>query len=199
MSDRITSVEELVAAREARGLGPDDVMRQLKLAPKQLRAIEQGDWPALPGHAFVRGVLRGYGRMLGVDVEPLVEAMSATVHTADLRPAASLDQPLPSRSMLGFGSGGSGSRIAWVLLLAVGVLALALFFGGANLGGIGSWLARDSAPEAASDGGSRPAPAEGGAAGTTTEAVPIAPPAAAPGAAEPARDAAPVPAPPGPS
>ena len=68
----------------------------------------------------------------------------ATVHTADLRPAASLDQPLPSRSMLGFGSGGSGSRIAWVLLLAVGVLALALFFGGANLGGIGSWLARDN-------------------------------------------------------
>lgn len=192
MSERIATVEDLVAAREARGLGPDDVMRQLKLAPKQLQALEHGDWGALPGHAFVRGMLRAYGRMLEADVEPLVEAMSATVHAADLRPAASLDQPLPSRSMLGFGSGGSGSRIAWAVLLAVGVLALALFFGGANLGRVGSWLARDSGPAAGTDTATAQEPAaDSGPPGTTTETVPLAPLTPAPSDPAPAEDAPP--------
>ena len=192
MSERIATVENLVAAREARGLGPDDVMRQLKLAPRQLQALEHGDWGALPGHAFVRGMLRAYGRMLDADVEPLVEAMSSTVHAADLRPAASLDEPLPSRSMLGFGSGGSGNRIAWIVLLAVGVLALALFFGGANLGGVGSWLARDPAPAAGTDAApAQDAPADAGPAGTTTETIPLAPLTPAPSEPAPGEGVAP--------
>lgn len=170
MSERIATVQDLIAARQARGFAPEDVMRQLKLHPRQLHALEAGDWHALPGQAFVRGVLRGYGRMLEVDVEPLVEAMSATLHAADLRPAASLDEPLPSRSMLGFGSGGSGSRVAWILLLAAGVLVLAFFFGGSDLGGVGSWLSRENAVETAP--GPQPeASAERGAPGTTTEAI----------------------------
>lgn len=171
MSERIATVADLVAAREARGLGPDDVMRHLKLAPRQLAALEQGDWAALPGQAFVRGVLRGYGRMLEVDVEPLVEAMSASLHAADLRPAASLDEPLPRRSMLGFGSGGSGSRVAWIALVALGVLVLALFFGGADPGGIASWLQRGSAEAPAA----APATEGSGSPGTTTESVPLVP------------------------
>jgi cytoskeleton protein RodZ len=176
VSERIATVQDLVAAREARGLAPEDVMRQLKLHPKQLRALEAGEWAALPGQAFVRGVLRGYGRMLDVDVEPLVESMSATVHAADLRPAASLDQPLPSRSMLGFGSGGSGSRVAWIVLLAAGVLVLAIFFGGSDLGGVGSWLSRDRAAEVPAEQSEAQQPAtEQGAPGTTTETVTLAP------------------------
>ncbi|GAA4404318.1 helix-turn-helix domain-containing protein [Quisquiliibacterium transsilvanicum] len=190
MSERIATVEDLVAAREARGLGADDVMRQLKLAPRQLQALEHGDWGALPGHAFVRGMLRAYGRMLEVDVEPLVEAMSSTVRAADLRPAASLDEPLPSRSMMGFGSGGSGSRVAWTVLLAVGVLALALFFGGANLGSVGSWLARDAAQGTDSATG-QDAPADAGPAGTTTETVPLGPLTPAPTDSAPAEGAPP--------
>lgn len=170
MSERIATVQDLVAAREARGFAPEDVMRQLKLHPRQLQALETGDWEALPGQAFVRGVLRGYGRMLEVDLEPLIEAMSTTVRAADLRPAASLDEPLPSRSMLGFGSGGSGSRVAWILLLAAGVLVLAFFFGGSDLGGVGSWLSRESAVEAVAD--QQPeAATERSAPGTTTEAI----------------------------
>lgn len=164
MSDRIATVEDLVAAREARGLGADDIMRQLKVAPRQLAALESGDWGALPGQAFVRGVLRGYGRLLGVDVEPLIESMMASVRAADLRPAASLDQPLPTRSMLGFGSGGSGSRLAWLVLVLVGLLALALFFGGANLGGISSWLKSDASSESVTTTTTS---------GTTTETVSI--------------------------
>ena len=34
MSEAISSIEELVAAREARGLSADDICLQLKLAPR---------------------------------------------------------------------------------------------------------------------------------------------------------------------
>ncbi len=183
MSDRIATVQELVAARESRGLSPADVMRQLKLAPRQLDALEAGDWSVLPGQAFVRGVLRGYGRLLEVDVEPLVEAMSASVRAADLRPAASLDEPLPTRSMLGFGAGGSGSRLTWGLLLMLAVLAVALFFGGARSGSIASWLdagtssTTQAVPEQGP--GEMPVPASAPAtpsdSGTVTESLPLAP------------------------
>jgi len=187
LSQSIATVEQLVAAREARGLSADDITRQLKLAPRQVQAIEQGDWSALPGLAFVRGVLRGYGRVLDADLEPLIATVSASMHAADLRPSASLDQPLPSRSMLGFGSGGSGSRLVWAGLVLLGVVALALFFGGSDdLSEIRSWLSRPSAESAAptqpSSGDSRDSP-------TTTETVPlpVAPGAVpAPGTAAPA-------------
>lgn len=187
MSQSIATVEQLVAAREARGLSADDITRQLKLAPRQVQAIEQGDWAALPGLAFVRGVLRGYGRVLDADLEPLIATVSASMHAADLRPSASLDQPLPSRSMLGFGSGGSGSRLVWAGLVLLGVVALALFFGGSDdLSEIRSWLSRPSAESAAP---AQPSSSDSRDSPTTTETVPlpVAPGAApSPGSAAPA-------------
>jgi len=57
----------LAAAREAAGLSIDAVAGQLKLAPRQVRAIEAGDFAALPGRTFVRGFARNYARLLGLD------------------------------------------------------------------------------------------------------------------------------------
>lgn len=147
MAESVQSADGLVAAREARGLAPEAAARELRLAPRQLEALERGDWAALPGLAFVRGALRGYGRLLGVDVEPLVAQVSATVQMAELRPIATLGQPLPSRSLLGFGEGGGGSRLAWAGLVVIVLLVLAAFFGGgAPLSSIRSWLGGASEP-----------------------------------------------------
>jgi cytoskeleton protein RodZ len=194
MAEQVASVEQLIAAREARGLSPDDVVRQLKLAPRQVQAIEAGDWAALPGGAFVKGALRGYGRLLAVDVQPLLDALGAQVRTSDLRPASSLHEPMPRGGMLGFGSGGSGHRVAWVVLAIAGLTALALFFGrGVDLASVPSWLSRGAAPASAPEpspqapaglatGEARPA------SGTTTETVPITvpvPPAEPAGGASP--------------
>ena len=178
MAERIASVEQLVSAREARGLSPDDVVRYLKLAPRQVQALESGDWSSLPGTAFVRGTLKSYGRMIGADVEPLLETVGSRTRAADLRPASSLDEPMPRGSMLGFGSGGSGSRLAWALLLLAGLVALALFFGrGADLSSMPSWLSRpDAAPAAkgadAAEDAKDAAPVKSSE-GTTTETVPL--------------------------
>jgi cytoskeleton protein RodZ len=179
----VSSVEELVAAREARGLSPEDMIRQLKLAPRQLRALEEGDWQALPGLAFTRAVLRSYGRVVGVDVGPLIGSASPSLQAADLKPASTLDQPMPARSMLGFGSGGGGNRLAWLLLVVLGVVALALFFDNdGKLGNVRSWLSEMRT----TDGGAG-APAGTGSGAVVSETLPL---GATPGAGGQAVDSA---------
>src|SRR6267378_2207056 len=65
----------LKAAREAAGLTQDAVAQQLKLAPRQVRAIEEDDYARLPGRTFVRGFVRNYARLLRVDADAIVAAL----------------------------------------------------------------------------------------------------------------------------
>ena len=58
--------------RRRQSLSLTDVARQLKLAPRQVEALERDDFAALPGPVFVRGFLRNYARLLGLDPEPMV-------------------------------------------------------------------------------------------------------------------------------
>ncbi len=200
MARSIASVEELIAARDACGFGTDDIARRLKLAPRQVQALEAGDWAALPGTAFVRGALRSYGRLVDADVEPLLQSVAGLAPPTEIRPAASLDEPMPRRSMLGFGSGGSGSRIAWIGLVVIGIVALAFFFardgdfsripsllgaGDASAPAAGTPPADASTPATRTDSVTPPAPGPGS--GAAASQAPAAAGAASPtGAAVPA-------------
>jgi cytoskeleton protein RodZ len=66
----------LAAAREAAGLSIDAVAQQLKLAPRQVRALEEGDYTHLPGRTFVRGFARNYARLVRLDPETVVGALA---------------------------------------------------------------------------------------------------------------------------
>lgn len=63
-------------AREAAGLSIEAVSQQLKLAPRQVRALEDGDFSLLPGRTFVRGFTRNYARLLHLDPDTIVEALT---------------------------------------------------------------------------------------------------------------------------
>ncbi len=133
--NQISSPEQLVAAREARGWSISDVAAKLGMMPRQIESIEQGRWEALPGHAFVRGAIRAYGKALQLDVAPLLSTLGPKSSAPELRPSSSLDSPLPRHGALGFDNGGSGSRIVWILLGVIGVIAIAMYFGrGADFG-----------------------------------------------------------------
>lgn len=68
-------------------LAPEDVAQMLKLAPRQILALEEDDFASLPGPTYVRGYLRGYAQLLGLKPEPVVEAfnrLSASAPKVDL-------------------------------------------------------------------------------------------------------------------
>ena len=74
---RTTAGAKLKAAREAAGLSLDAVAQQLKLAPRQVKALEEDDWQRLPGRTFVRGFARNYARFVRLDPDALLALLPA--------------------------------------------------------------------------------------------------------------------------
>ena len=71
MSGAATPGETLRVARQLAGLSQEDIAGKLKLSPRQIAAIETGDWSALPERTFTRGFMRNYARLVGVDPDSL--------------------------------------------------------------------------------------------------------------------------------
>ena len=110
--------QELAAAREARGLALADVAQQLKFAPRQLEALEQEHFDALPGATVTRGMVRNYARLLKLDPEPLVQRVAGRFETPDSnRLAERYHQPVP------FSDGARRSTLVY-LAMSLGVLVL---------------------------------------------------------------------------
>jgi cytoskeleton protein RodZ len=65
--------DALRSARERRGLTIVDVQAQTMIRAKYLRALEAEDWDALPSAAYVKGFLRTYARLVGIDADALVD------------------------------------------------------------------------------------------------------------------------------
>jgi cytoskeleton protein RodZ len=109
---------ELQRAREALGLSVAEVAQQLKFAARQLEALEQERFDDLPGGTFVRGMVRGYARLVRLDAQPLLEALAGRFDAPDAgQLAARYSQPVPFSD--------SGRRSTFVYLgLSLGVLAL---------------------------------------------------------------------------
>ena len=77
----------LRAAREAAGLSLDQVAQQLKLAPRQVKALEDESFGELPGRTFSRGFVRNYARLLHLDAADLL------AHLPDVAQAPALESP----------------------------------------------------------------------------------------------------------
>jgi len=108
----------LARARAAAGLGLEEAARRLKFAPRQLDALERGEWGRLPGGAAVRGMVRSYARLLGMDADALVARVGEGQALPDAdRLAQRFRQPVP------FSDGSRRSNLAYaalsVVLLAV--------------------------------------------------------------------------------
>ena len=110
--------QELAAAREARGLALADVAQQLKFAPRQLEALEQERFDALPGATFARGMVRSYARLLKLDPEPLLSRIAGRCEVPDAnRLAARYHQPVPFAD---------GARRSTFVYLGISACVLAL-------------------------------------------------------------------------
>lgn len=83
-------------ARERLGLSIADVAHQIKLAPRQIEALESDDYQQLPEMAFVRGFVRSYAKILHLDSEPLLALLPQPPKAVEPLAPASVEVPFPS-------------------------------------------------------------------------------------------------------
>ena len=72
----------LAAQREAMGWSVEQVADQLKLAVRQVIALEAGDYASLPSPAVTRGFVRAYAKLVKVDPAPLVAQIAMETEPA---------------------------------------------------------------------------------------------------------------------
>jgi cytoskeleton protein RodZ len=118
----------LAAQREAMGWSVEQVADQLKLAVRQVVALEAGDYAALPSPAVTRGFVRAYAKLMKMDPVPLVSQIAMDTPPApDTSAATAARRPAPaSFSASKFPSHGKRSALPWAWIGgAVAVVAVA--------------------------------------------------------------------------
>lgn len=65
----------LARARSERRLSVADIAEHLKYAVRQIEALEADNYVRLPGTTIVRGMIRGYARLLEMDPAPVLQAL----------------------------------------------------------------------------------------------------------------------------
>jgi len=119
----------LRVAREAAGLSQDAVAQQLKLAPRQVRAIEDDDYGRLPGRTFVRGFVRNYARLVNLDPEAVVEALPSGEPTSPLERLTYTPSSRPMGELPVESSRRSGRTTRWLIpLLLLAIVAVAAYY-----------------------------------------------------------------------
>ncbi|MEN6480453.1 MAG: RodZ domain-containing protein [Anaerolineales bacterium] len=89
--------EQLRQAREEKGLSIQDIEKATHIRHAFVLALEEDRLQDLPDPTYVRGFVRNYARVLGLDPEPLVEAFARAAGTPSLAVPTILDEPLLSQ------------------------------------------------------------------------------------------------------
>lgn len=122
----------LAARRRELNLSLDQISQKLKLAPRQIAAIEANDFASLAGMATVKGFIRSYAKGLDMDPDPLVKMVadesSPAVDPVLRRPLPSSGFPAPRYSSMGYQRNAS-RRLTGIGALIVIFLALLAFSG----------------------------------------------------------------------
>ncbi len=179
---------QLAEARKAMSLSVSDMAARLRISPKQVTAIEDENFAALPGPAYVRGFVRNYAKEVRLDAAPLIEALNRR-----LEPAVAED--VPARGPSPLVRAVERERMSRALVIVGAVIALIVF---AIVGWISTRPMRQAVSTPTPDKASAmptPTTASAGRAGidTVPAAAPVpSGPAAAAESAAPANAAAPI-------
>jgi len=108
--------EILRRTRDTRQISLEEIAKKTKISMRFLTALEKGDYKILPSDVFVRGFLRSYARILGLDPEEVVELYKQEQGIATSDAGEENVKPLPL-------------FLLWITLGVIGVaLASALIF-----------------------------------------------------------------------
>lgn len=118
---------EFEAARTRLGLSIDQLSDRTRIRPHVLESIEVDDFVPCGGDFYARGHIRTLGRVLGVDVAPLLAEYDARYADAPISPRRVFEAELASSSIRGTRGGPD-----WSILVAA-VMALVLAWSVARL------------------------------------------------------------------
>jgi cytoskeleton protein RodZ len=139
-ANRSSPGSALAAARQARGMTVTEVALRLKFSPRKIEALEADRLDVLPGSTLVRGMVRSYAKLVGLDAKPLLEALQLQLgRTPSVMRPETMDVPFPREPRRG--------SFVYVLLSAVVVIAVGSV--------VIEWLLRPDEPPAVV---SKPAP-----------------------------------------
>jgi cytoskeleton protein RodZ len=187
----------LAGERERQGMSRADVAQRLHMSTWQVEALETGDYGRLPKGTFLRGFVRNYAKVLGLNAEAALAALSAAAPTG---PAPGIVVPTQNIRFDPLGERFSGPHVRAWSFAAVTLVAV--------LAGMYWWSSmRTSPPAQVAERAERaPAPAPRNLAAVQMPAAePVAAPREAPrveepvAAAEPAKSVAKDPPRPAPS
>ena len=113
-------------AREAKGIAIEDMAKKLHLLTDVVRGIEQCDFEEMPSRVFVRGYVRNYARLVGLNAQEMLDKFDQA-HPEDLShlqidksPHLPTDSPVASRF---------AGVVTWVTVLAIVILFVVWWYG----------------------------------------------------------------------
>lgn len=123
--------QSLREARARLGMEVAEAEERTKIRAKYLRALENEDWDVLPGSAYIRGFLRTYGGILGLDGEVLADRFRR-YHEEPAPGVIVPSEPVLTERRRGAGGGppGRGVLIGAIVLALVAVLLVLGLTGG---------------------------------------------------------------------
>lgn len=116
----------LAAQRQAKGWTVEHAAGHLKFATRQVLALEADNYAALPGPVTVRGFVRAYAKLLGMDPDALVAILpqDGPVHKLSIEPQRTLSTPF-SESPLPLGNRNRAVPILSIAVIVVIIVAAA--------------------------------------------------------------------------
>jgi len=110
-------------ARERQGLGYPEIELATKIRAKYIRALEEEDFTAIPGDAYIRGFLRTYAEYLGLDGDVYVDEYASRFITSwrDELP------PRPERRRIRAGVRRLERRAVMLVLAGIVLVAVLVF------------------------------------------------------------------------
>ena len=113
-------------AREAKGIAIEDMADKLHLLTDVVRGIEQCDFEEMPSRVFVRGYVRNYARLVGLNAQEMLDKFDQA-HPEDLShlqidktPHLPTDSPVASRF---------AGVVTWLTVLAIVILFVVWWYG----------------------------------------------------------------------
>src|SRR5271154_2334513 len=83
--------DELRWERERRQVSIEKICEETKVASRHLLALEAGEYDALPGGVFRKGIVRSYLTALGLDEVPWIERFEASLRESGTESTESSD------------------------------------------------------------------------------------------------------------